>query len=399
MKSLLISLVGIASCFSGACALEVSDADFDDVVLNSNKTSFVKVYASWCSHCKELAPAWEALEKAYKDSEEIQFIEIDGDRNKKFSKRFNVDSFPALKLFKQDDLTKPIEYEGTTELESLDNFVKENTKIEVAKPAKISRVVKLDDSSFDRLVSKNHKSAFIFFSSQNCEDCAIWENAWEKLADVFHLEMDKVIIGEVLKEGDEPVDYVTALFKVTSYPTIVFVDKGNTDKPELFAGLSRIEDLLDFLNEKLHTKRTATGELMASAGTIPQMDELMINYVKADIQDRQDMVEDVITELKKVDSTVYKYEIKYYARIISVLLSIDSRKFVTAELERLGNLKKDKDLGADAADRLQMKLNMLQLCDDALNGKPYSGEDTTAKSGKTTKVAKEANRVPEKDEL
>lgn len=53
--------------------------------------------APWCTHCKEMAPAWEALAEKYKDHEDIIIAELDATANE--LEAFAIHGFPTLKYF------------------------------------------------------------------------------------------------------------------------------------------------------------------------------------------------------------------------------------------------------------------------------------------------------------
>lgn len=53
--------------------------------------------APWCTHCKDMAAAWEALAEKYKDHEDIIIAELDATANE--LEGFPVHGFPTLKYF------------------------------------------------------------------------------------------------------------------------------------------------------------------------------------------------------------------------------------------------------------------------------------------------------------
>ncbi|XP_054524068.1 protein disulfide-isomerase A2 isoform X3 [Pan troglodytes] len=95
--------------------------NFEQVAFDETKNVFVKFYAPWCTHCKEMAPAWEALAEKYQDHEDIIIAELDATANELDA--FAVHSFPTLKYFPAGPGRKVIEYKSTRDLETFSKFL------------------------------------------------------------------------------------------------------------------------------------------------------------------------------------------------------------------------------------------------------------------------------------
>ncbi|XP_048645457.1 protein disulfide-isomerase A2 isoform X4 [Marmota marmota marmota] len=101
--------------------------NFEQVAFDETKNVFVKFYAPWCSHCKEMAPAWEALAEKYRDHEDIIIAELDATANE--LEAFTVSGFPRLLYFpagRDRKLPTPpqmMEYKGNRDLESFSKFL------------------------------------------------------------------------------------------------------------------------------------------------------------------------------------------------------------------------------------------------------------------------------------
>lgn len=79
-------------------ALELTDANFEELVLKSNKPVLVDFWAAWCGPCRMLAPIVEELGKDYGDK--VIIGKVDVDANQKYAGLYNVRNIPTVLLFK-----------------------------------------------------------------------------------------------------------------------------------------------------------------------------------------------------------------------------------------------------------------------------------------------------------
>ena len=79
-------------------AKTVSDADFESVVLKSDKPVLVDFFAEWCGPCKAMAPALDQVADALKDS--VTVVKVDVDQSPAIAQTYNVRAMPTLMVFK-----------------------------------------------------------------------------------------------------------------------------------------------------------------------------------------------------------------------------------------------------------------------------------------------------------
>uniref|UniRef100_A0A673TIK2 Protein disulfide-isomerase n=1 Tax=Suricata suricatta TaxID=37032 RepID=A0A673TIK2_SURSU len=89
--------------------------------------------APWCSHCKEMAAAWEALAEKYKDQDDVVIAELDATANE--LEAFPVHGFPTLKFFPAGPGRRVIEYKSTRDLETFSKFLDNGGKLPAEEPA------------------------------------------------------------------------------------------------------------------------------------------------------------------------------------------------------------------------------------------------------------------------
>src|SRR5258707_7147902 len=78
--------------------VEVTDQNFDQDVLKSDKPVLVDFWAAWCGPCRAIAPIVEELATEYKDK--IKIGKMDVDSNSATPMRYKVTGIPTLLVFK-----------------------------------------------------------------------------------------------------------------------------------------------------------------------------------------------------------------------------------------------------------------------------------------------------------
>jgi len=83
-------------------ALEITDANFQETVLNSDKPVLVDFWAAWCGPCRMVGPIIDQISEEYGDKAVVGKLDVDA--NQEFAAKYGVRNIPTVLIFQNGEV-------------------------------------------------------------------------------------------------------------------------------------------------------------------------------------------------------------------------------------------------------------------------------------------------------
>lgn len=83
-------------------ALEITDSNFEELVLKSDKPVLVDFWAEWCGPCRMVGPIVEELSKDYDGKVVVGKVNVDHNAN--ISTNYGIRNIPTILIFKNGQI-------------------------------------------------------------------------------------------------------------------------------------------------------------------------------------------------------------------------------------------------------------------------------------------------------
>ncbi|CAK9259751.1 unnamed protein product [Sphagnum jensenii] len=114
-----------------SASVDLTTANFDKLVIQSDDIWLVEFFAPWCGHCKKLAPEWKTAAKNLKGK--VKLGQVDCDAETSLAQKYGVKGFPTIMLFAHDK-QNPSLYEGARVAGAIESYALSQLELKVVAP-------------------------------------------------------------------------------------------------------------------------------------------------------------------------------------------------------------------------------------------------------------------------
>ncbi|XP_064611857.1 uncharacterized protein LOC135475846 [Liolophura sinensis] len=361
----------------------------------TNGKKFILLYVvsadGYCDACTDLYPEFITVASLFAREKNIFFGKVS---DSKLIDMLDIKEFPSVVYYEHGSAShQPLL--GDISIDNLVSTVKKGMRGDFS-DIQIKYTVPLTDSTFEECIANPRQHAFIIVYDKDSASTAEAElKLFEDLAMTFKHD-EELLIGsinatkEIKLAGD---------FAVKRYPAFYWYGKGDKSIRKRYGGRMDIDELLAFVNDQTNLDRKLGGELMESAGRVPELDTLVAMYI-------DDIMEGVELEAAIADAKEYAKNAKinrkyapYYVTLLKKINDAGKVEVIDEERDHQVKLLTIGELTPKQKDDLMRKRNILHRFVDEMAMRLIDGDRETVRvvRGNKQNKAKKSDHVQHDD--
>ncbi|XP_018578009.1 protein disulfide-isomerase A6 homolog [Anoplophora glabripennis] len=123
--------------------IELTDSNFDKLVVQSDDMWLVEFFAPWCGHCKNLAPHWAKAATELKGK--VKLGALDATVHQSKAAKYGVQGYPTIKFFAPGAKDYPVDFDGGRTASDIVSWALDKLAENIPAP-ELNQIV--DDGSF-----------------------------------------------------------------------------------------------------------------------------------------------------------------------------------------------------------------------------------------------------------
>ena len=204
---------------SKSSVVELTDANFNALVMESNEPWIVEFFAPWCGHCKALAPEYEKAAAELK-ADGINLGAVDATVHPELAQKYKVKGYPTLKVFPGGPKGKAQNYNGPREKDGIVEYARSTLGNTYAAPIELQQLT--SQSIFENTCGSAKLCAMLFLP-HILDSGAAGRNTYLDTFKEIATEFRKMPIAFVWTEANSQPSLEDALSINGNFPTLAMV--------------------------------------------------------------------------------------------------------------------------------------------------------------------------------